>query len=169
MITDRNNYLLYITFLLNMCIYALFHTISKSKLLEISVQHIKGFRIQFIIESEQIVKFCRSSATLLSLTSRNIHEKAGGLTRHLWNRRWIRRSGEATGLKNVLAVAAVITGREFHGRVCYVLPSGSIAINEFGRPPSQESYKETRRLNCNSVLYRLLQQHRDACNCRRME
>jgi len=66
---------------------------------------------------------------------------SGPLTQHLQNRQWIRPVSEAAGLKNVLAARQLLPEENSAG-VRYVLPSGSITINEFGRSPSQKLYKK---------------------------
>jgi hypothetical protein len=121
-----------------------------------------------IIEPERIAKFCRPAATLLCPTSRNIRDLRADL-RSTYEIDGGFAIPEAAALKNVLAARQLLP-EENSAEVPYVLPSWGITINEFGRAPSRESYKETRRLNGNSMPCRLLGRHeRERGNTGRME
>jgi len=78
---------------------------------------------------------------VIILTSRNIHELRADLrSTYEIDGRFAVPERQA-GLKNVPAARQLLP-EENSAEVCYVVPSGGITINEFGREPSEESYKK---------------------------
>lgn len=116
----------------------------------------KDCQIKSIIEIEQIAKFCRSSATLLSRHRVIFTRYERTYAAHLRNRRWFRSVPEAAGLKNVLAARQLLPEKN-SARVCYVLHPGALRLMSLEGRHLRNHIRNTLLKRQFRAIHRLLQ------------